>query len=392
MFVTAIIAAGGRGSRLGAVVPKQLLRVGGRAILERSVATFLSHPSIDEVIVALPHELAADPPPYLRAAPKPLRIVVGGERRQDSVLNAFNVTDDRTDLVVIHDAARPFASADLVSRTIAAAAESGAALAALPASDTVKQAAVRSGTAYVAHTIPRETIHLAQTPQAFRRDVLRDALALAETGVDVTDEATLAERAGHPVRLVPGEPSNIKLTTPEDLPLAEAVAGRGPAPTAVSRVGTGYDLHRLAEGRALTLAGVTIPFEKGLLGHSDADAICHAVTDALLGAAAAGDIGSHFPDNDPKWKGASSLELLRKAAEMVDRRGFTVVNVDVVAIVERPKLSGYLDAMRRNLADVLRLRAADVSIKGKTNEGVGAIGRGEAIAVHAVVMVISRIP
>ena len=392
MFVTAIIAAGGRGRRLGAVVPKQLLRVGGRAILERSVTTFLSHPSIDEVIVALPQELVADPPPYLRAASKPLRIVAGGERRQDSVLNAFQVVDDRTDLVVIHDAARPFATADLVSRTIAAAADSGAALAALPASDTVKQATVPPGAPFVALTIPRETVHLAQTPQAFRRTVLRDALALAATGVDVTDEATLAERAGHRVRLVPGEPSNIKLTTPDDLALAEAYASRGPSPAAVSRIGTGYDLHRLVEGRLLTLAGVTIPFEKGLLGYSDADAICHAVTDALLGAAAAGDIGGHFPDTDPKWKGASSLELLRTAAEIVDRQGFAVVNVDVVVIAERPKLRGYIDAMRRNLADVLRLRAADVSIKGKTNEGVGEIGRGEAIAVHAVVMLTSRVP
>jgi 2-C-methyl-D-erythritol 4-phosphate cytidylyltransferase/2-C-methyl-D-erythritol 2,4-cyclodiphosphate synthase len=400
MHITAIIAAGGRGRRLGGAVFKQLLAVGGRPILERSVTTFVEHPEVDEVVVALPPELVADPPPYLRAARKPLHLVAGGERRQDSVLNAFKVSNDRSDLIVIHDAARPFASPELVSRTIAAAAESGAALAALPAMDTVKRRAedpanrLRQGSGgqevgsrvVVGETIARETIYLAQTPQAFRRDVLRDALALAETGVEVTDEATLAERAGHVVRLVQGEPSNIKITTSADLPLAEAFAGGGSAAAPVLRVGTGYDLHRLVEGRPLTLAGVTIPFERGLLGHSDADVICHAVTDALLGAAAAGDIGSHFPDTDTQWKGASSLNLLRRASEIIGRRGFAVVNVDVVVIAERPKLGGYVDAMRRNLGDALGIRAADVSIKGKTNEGVDALGRGEAIAVHAVAL------
>jgi 2-C-methyl-D-erythritol 4-phosphate cytidylyltransferase / 2-C-methyl-D-erythritol 2,4-cyclodiphosphate synthase len=383
MHVTAIIAAGGRGTRLGGTVLKQLLPVAGRPILERSVRTFIDHPSVHEVVVALPPELVADPPPYLRVAVKPLQLVMGGERRQDSVLNAFNAANERSDLIVVHDAARPFASADLVSRTIAAAAESGAAVAAVPASDTVKRSDDRL---VVAETIARESIYLAQTPQAFQRAVLRDALALAQTGVEVTDEATLAERTGHRVRLVPGEPTNIKITTARDLPLAEVYAGRGGAAAPLLRIGTGYDLHRLVEGRPLTLAGVTIPYERGLLGHSDADAICHAVTDALLGAAAAGDIGLYFPDTDPRWKGASSIELLRKAAELVGQRGFAAVNIDVVVIAERPKLGGYLEAMRRNLADAIGLRAADVSIKGKTNEGIGELGRGEAIAVHAVAL------
>ena len=222
MRVTAIIAAGGRGQRFGGARPKQLLTVGGRPILERSVALFLDHPDVDEIVVALPAELAADPPPYLRAAPKPIRVVAGGARRQDSVANAFQATSGDSSVVVIHDAARPFASADLVSRTIAAAVESGAALAALPARDTVK----RTGDRMVLETLPRESIYLAQTPQAFRRDVLRDALALGEAGGDATDEASLAERAGHPVRLVEGEPGNIKITTPDDLAMAEAIARR----------------------------------------------------------------------------------------------------------------------------------------------------------------------
>ena len=387
MHVTAIIAAGGRGERLGGAVPKQLIQVGGRSLLERSVAIFQTHPAVDEIVVALPGDLVADPPPYLKASAKPLRVVTGGERRQDSVVNAFNVTNETSDVIVIHDAARPFASQDLVTRTITAAVETGAAVAAIAAGDTVKRAGMNP--VVVVETIPRETIYLAQTPQAFRRNVLRDAIAFAQTGVEVTDEATLAERAGHPVRVVPGEPTNIKITTSADLPVAEVFAG-GASPALITRVGTGYDLHRLVEGRPLTLAGVTIPFEKGLAGHSDADVIAHAAIDAMLGAAGAGDIGGHFPDTDPQWKGASSIDLLRRASEILRNHGFAVVNLDVVVIAERPKLAGYLDAMRRNLASATGIRAADVSIKGKTNEGVGELGRGEAIAVHAVALVKNR--
>src|SRR5436190_10159750 len=331
MFVSAIIAAAGRSLRFGAAQPKQFLIVGGRAVLERSVATFAAHPQIDELVVALPAHLAADPPPYLRGrADKPIRVVEGGERRQDSVTNAFRAIGGRADLVVVHDAARPFASADLISRTIAAAFADGAAIAGLAARDTVKQ----SDDGRVRATLRRESIFLAQTPQAFRRDVLREALALA---VDATDEAELAERAGHAVRIVEGEATNIKITTPEDLIIAEAIA-RGGKPARTGRAGVGYDLHRLVEGRALVLGGVTIPFERGLAGHSDADAVCHAITDAVLGAAAAGDIGRHFPDTDPRWKGASSLDLLGQAVAIVAAVGLEVGNVDATIIAERPKL------------------------------------------------------
>jgi 2-C-methyl-D-erythritol 4-phosphate cytidylyltransferase/2-C-methyl-D-erythritol 2,4-cyclodiphosphate synthase len=396
MFVTAIVAAGGRGLRLGGARPKQLLVVGGRSLLERSVDAFLTHPLVDQLVVALPADLAEAPPPYLRDAVKPVRVVSGGDRRQDSVANAFQAIDDRAELVVVHDAARPFASANLIDRTIAAAAEVGAAVAALQARDTVKQGEA----GIVRATLPRESIFLAQTPQAFRRAVLRDALALGAQGVEATDEATLAERAGHTVRLVEGEASNIKVTTADDLPIAEAIAiGRrdGPWPVragedTVVRVGLGYDLHRLVDGRPLILGGVTIPFERGLTGHSDADAVCHAVTDAVLGAAAARDIGWHFPDTDPRWRDASSLDLLARAVETVRGQRYGVVNVDVVVIAERPKLGPYVDAMRANVATALGIAIEAVSIKGKTNEGVGDLGRGEAIAVHAMAAVRSVEP
>lgn len=404
MFVSVIIAAGGRGLRLGGDLPKQLLNVAGRPVLERSVAVFLDHPQVDEIVVALPAEYAADPPPYLRAAPKALRVVAGGARRQDSVANAFEAVDPRSELVVVHDAARPFASADLISRTIAAAVESGAALAAMPASDTVKRArdeaeddagagglGTRGERRYVGETLPRDAIFLAQTPQAFRRRVLREALALGQAGVDATDEAALAERAGHPVRLVDGEATNIKITVSDDLPLAETVArARAGAPARSNRAGTGYDLHRLVPGRRLMLGGVEIPSTVGALGHSDADVVCHAVTDAILGALALGDIGRHFPDTDPRFKDADSLALLARATKLVAEHGYQVGNVDVTVMLESPKIRDHASAMCRALAGALGVDEAHVSVKGKTNEGVDAVGRGEAVAAHAVALLCAK--
>jgi len=421
MFVTAIIAAGGRGSRFGGATSKQLIEIAGEPILARSVRAFATHPAVNEVIVALPDEILANPPEYLRASR--VRVVAGGARRQDSVANGFAAASTACDVVVIHDAARPFASPGLIQRAIDAAAESGAAVAAVASRDTVKlvvrpahherqvrpahhERQVRPAhhereegpltlspskgeRLIVKETLPRETIYLAQTPQAFRRDVLRDALALTD---DATDEAALAERAGHPVRIVEGETTNIKITTPEDLSLAETIlrsADRGlqnTKPARTGRAGTGYDLHRLVEGRPLVLGGVTVPSDRGALGHSDADVVCHAVTDAVLGALALGDIGGHFPDTDPQWKDANSVDLLARAVALVHEQGYEIGNVDVTVILERPKIKDHIEAMRQTLASTLGIDPARVSIKGKTNEGVDAIGRGEAIAAHAVAL------
>jgi 2-C-methyl-D-erythritol 4-phosphate cytidylyltransferase/2-C-methyl-D-erythritol 2,4-cyclodiphosphate synthase len=373
MHVTAIIAAGGRGTRFGGDTPKQFLEIGGRSVLERSVRLFLEHQEITDIVVALPADVASAPPAWIAGAGKPIAIAAGGARRQDSVASAFDRVPDSAELVVVHDAARPFASPALVSRTIAAASAGGAAVAALAASDTVKQAEPSSH--LVVATLARDTIYLAQTPQAFRREVLAAAIALGRSGVEATDEAMLAERAGHPVRIVEGERSNVKITTADD------VEGglRG-------RVGIGYDLHRLVQGRPLILGGVEIPAAAGAVGHSDADVICHAVTDAILGAASLGDIGGHFPNTDPAWKGASSLDLLSRAVEMVRQAGFSVVSLDVVVVLESPKLGPYRDEMRAGLARAVGIDVARVSVKAKTNEGVDAVGRGEAIAAHAVAL------
>jgi 2-C-methyl-D-erythritol 4-phosphate cytidylyltransferase/2-C-methyl-D-erythritol 2,4-cyclodiphosphate synthase len=386
MFVSAIIAAGGRGARRGADAPKQLLEIGGRPMLQRTVETFLRAACVHEIVVALPPDLASDPPGYLRGPSKPLHIVPGGARRQDSVAAAFARVSAEAEVVVVHDAARPFVTEGLVERTIEAARMAGAAIAAVPVRDTVKEIALRAGAdevQTVARTLPRDRIVLAQTPQAFRRDVLEAALAFARrNGVEVTDEAALVEQTGHSVRLVPGELQNVKITTPDDLRAARDAAGPG-----VMRVGTGYDLHRLAAGRPFVLAGVTIASPVGPVGHSDADVLCHAITDALLGAAARGDIGSHFPDTDERWRGAAGLDLLSRAVEIVRADGLAVVNVDAVVIAERPRLAPHASAIRANLALTLGVEASVVSVKGKTNEGIGEIGKGEAIACHAIAMI-----
>ena len=394
MHVSAIIAAGGHGSRFGATQPKQFEMLGGVPILKRTVDAFLNGYPFDEVVVALPSGLAADPPSYL----DDVIVVEGGERRQDSVAKAFAAVAPSSQVIVIHDAARPLVSASLIERTVAAAIEHGAAIAALQARDTVKRG---DGSRVIRGTLPRDEIFLAQTPQAFRVGVLRDALlraeALAKAGpltsaaADATDEAMLAEQAGHDVHLVEGEARNIKITTAGDMVMAEALVQSGGARSArTGRAGIGYDLHRLVEGRPLVLGGVTIPSDRGALGHSDADVVCHAVTDAVLGAAALGDIGRHFPDSDPRWKGASSIDLLRRAVAMIHEQSLQVGNVDITVILEKPRIKDHIDAMRAAVAGALGVDVDRVSIKGKTNEGVDAVGRGEAIAAHAIVLVRSR--
>lgn len=380
MHVTAIIAAGGRGVRFGGDRPKQLLTLSGVPILQRSVEAFLRSSRVDDLVIALPADLVAAPPAYLSYAAKPVMVVEGGARRQDSVARAFARARERADVVVIHDAARPLVSEAVIGRTIDAAVAHGAAIAAVRAHDTVKRAAA-DGT--IAETIPREQIFLAQTPQAFRTAVLRDALARAE---DATDEAVLAERAGHRVTLVDGDPRNLKITTPDDLAMATRLLGESGSVLPQIRIGNGYDLHRLVEGRPLILGGVTIPFERGLIGHSDADAVCHAVTDAILGGAGLGDIGRHFPDTDAAWKDANSIDLLRTAAGVVAAAGYAVINVDVTVIAQRPKLSPHAEAMSANVAAALGIAPSQVSVKGKTNEGVDATGAGDAMAAHAVAL------
>lgn len=390
MHVAAIIAAGGRGLRLGADRPKQFLEIGGRSILAMSVAALAASDRIDEIVIALPEDhLEAESRAIRSAIARPLSFVAGGARRQDSVANAFAKTSSQADVILIHDAARPFVTPDVIGRAIDGAKNYGAAIVAIAARDTIKQAtgeAKADGARLIGATIPRDTVFLAQTPQAFRRDILARALGEG-SGIDATDEAMLVERLGLPVHVVEGDQRNVKITTPEDLATAQAAALQA---TLRMRIGNGYDLHRLVPGRPLILAGVTIPFELGLDGHSDADIACHAVTDAILGAAGIGDIGRLFPDTDPKWKGADSIKLLKGAVEKLHAAGYRVSNVDVTVIAQKPKLLPYLDQMRGNLAAALGVEPGAVSVKGKTNESVDSMGRSESMACHAVALIRSE--
>jgi 2-C-methyl-D-erythritol 4-phosphate cytidylyltransferase/2-C-methyl-D-erythritol 2,4-cyclodiphosphate synthase len=356
---------------------------------------------VRDVVVAVPEALAADPPAFLSHPAKSVRVVSGGGSRQDSVARAFAVVSAQADVVVVHDAARPLVDAATIDRAIDGAVRWGAAIAAVRAHDTVKVAAddptIGEEPPRIGSTLDRARVWLAQTPQAFRRQVLADAVALGQRGTLATDEAALAEQAGHAVRLVEGSSRNLKITTPDDLVhargwLVGSAADRADRERGAQhvRMGIGYDSHRLIAGRPFVLGGVRIPHSSGPIGHSDGDALCHAITDAILGAASLGDIGRHFPDDDPSWKDADSVELLRRVVGLVRDRGLSVVQVDAVVIAERPKLAPHVEAIRVRLAEVLDVGADRVGVKGKTNEGMGETGRGEAIVVHAIALLTNR--
>ena len=393
MRVTVVIVAAGLGTRMGGDVPKQLRTVGGQTLLEHALQPFDRNQRIDDIVVVLPEDMARTPPTALLAVDTPVRVVAGGARRQDSVAAGVDQVGADVDVVLVHDAARPFCTTEIVDAVIDAAAETGAAVPAVRVSDTVKEARFddANGFRVVRATLPRDHIYLAQTPQGFSIDVIRDAVELGRHGVEATDEAVLVERSGHAVRLVDGDASNFKVTTSEDLMRAHDRIRRASGrkmPTV--RVGVGYDSHRTAADRRLILGGVEIPHEVGLDGHSDADAVCHAVTDAILGAAAAGDIGRHFPNTDPRWKDASSIELLRAAVEIVADRGLGIGNVDIVIIAEHPRIGPHIPAMVEQLSSALDVDVGAISVKSKTAEGMDAIGRGEAIAAHAVATLFPR--
>ncbi len=382
--VGVIIVAAGRGVRLGASVPKQLLEISGRTMLRWSVDAFDGHPAVRHIVVVLPEELVERGAALVGATRRPCTFTAGGELRTDSVRLGLSRLADDVDLVLIHDAARPFVDRALVDRVIAGAAEFGAAIPGVPARDTVKRVDVERK--MIVETLPRREIWLAQTPQGFRRAVIERAMQEAGRRQDATDDALLAEWAGQPVQVVEGDERNMKITTQDDLQAARAAAAGAP------RVGTGYDLHRLVDGRALVLAGVEVAADRGPDAHSDGDVVCHALTDAILGAAAAGDIGQHFPNTDVRWKDAPGLDLLARAVGVVRAQGWDVSSADVTVVLERPKLVPHVSEIRARLAGVLGVGVEAVGVKGKTNEGVDAVGRGEAIAAHAVAVLAAGAP
>ncbi len=375
----ALIVAAGSGTRFGGELPKQYLPLAGRAVLRHSAETFLRHPAISGVRVVISSEHRAQ----YDTATAGLRLlppVIGGANRQDSVRNGLeSLADLQPAHVLIHDAARPFLSAAIIDRTLAALGEAPGAIVAVPITDTLKRG--RDGR--VGETVDRSGLWRAQTPQAFRfADIL--AAHRAAEGAAMTDDAAVAEAVGLPMRLVMGADDNFKITTAEDLQRAERLLAPGASDY---RMGAGYDVHRFAAGDSVTLCGVRIAHDQSLEGHSDADAGLHALTDAILGAIGAGDIGSHFPPSDPRWRGVDSATFLAHAAGLVAGRGGRITHVDVTLICERPKIAPHRAAMVTRIAGILGLEEHRVSVKATTTEGLGFTGRREGIAAQAVATV-----
>jgi 2-C-methyl-D-erythritol 4-phosphate cytidylyltransferase/2-C-methyl-D-erythritol 2,4-cyclodiphosphate synthase len=382
--VGAILVAAGASTRIGSGTPKQFQMLGIEPVFVHALRGLVA--CVDEIVVVAPADAVETARGLLLdsgvCGSLSVRVVAGGARRQDSVACGLAALSAAVDVVLVHDAARPLATADLARRVLAAVGESGAVVPVVPVPDTVKR--VQDGS--VVATLDRSVLGLVQTPQGFTRSVLADALA-ALGDAEVTDDAQAVELAGGRVAVVAGEPGNVKVTSSSDLEVARLRAGAGVGLDASARVGIGYDLHRLVAGRKLVLCGVEIPFEKGLEGHSDADVATHAVCDALLGAVAAGDIGQHFPPRDPAYRGISSLVLLERVVEIVRSRGCAVRFVDVVIVAERPKLAPFVPAMRERLAGVLGVSVDCVSVKATTTEGMGPEGEGKAMSARAVVVV-----
>ena len=389
--VAAVVVAAGRGQRLAAP-DKVLLPLAGQPMLAWSLAAIAATPQIGTVVVVAGEHTIASVEALIeeRAFQKVVAVVPGGERRQDSVAAGLAALPDQTEVVLIHDGARPLADADLFRRCAEAAAATGAVIAAMPVADTLKR--VAGADRVIAGTVDRSGLWAAQTPQAFRLDVLRRAFA-SNAGADVTDEALLCEAAGIPVQVVPSSSANLKVTHPEDVAVAEALLrARTPlqeiAPLPASpppfRTGIGYDIHRFAPGRRLVLGGVEIPHELGLYGHSDADVLLHAIADAILGAAALGDIGQHFPPGDARFRDADSQDLLRESVRLARAAGWAPANIDATLLAEAPRIGPHVPLMRERITACLGLGPDAVGVKATTNETLGAIGRREGIAALAV--------
>ena len=382
---SAVIAAGGSGTRMGGNVPKQFVRIGGIPIIVRTLLKFETCSDIDEIIVVV-RDCDIETVKILLdeyKITKLTRIVKGGATRQASVLNGINAASGR--FVFIHDAARPFVTPEQISEVVSETHRFGAATLGVPIKDTLKTVK-KDG--MISETVDRENKYSIQTPQGFEIEMIRAAHREAERkGVSVTDDCALAELSGASVKVVEGSSLNIKLTTPEDIILAEGILNSEKGETEQVRVGLGYDVHRLVKERELILGGIKIPYELGLLGHSDADVLLHSIMDAMLGAAALGDIGTHFPDTDEKWRGADSCMLLAAVRNILKENGFSVVNIDATIIAQKPKLADFIPHMREKISEVLEISAACVSVKATTTEKLGFCGRGEGIAAEAICMI-----
>lgn len=439
--VTAVIVAAGSARRMGGI-NKQYAELAGMPVLARSVAAFDNDPFVDEIVIVARggeedrcRRDIVEKYGFGRVA----AVVSGGAERQDSVRAALGVVfggaagreagscggevsdggggfdaaafgevsdggggrDDGRDagIVLVHDGARPLVPRTVIDAVIEGCAARGAAIPAIPVKDTIKQIHISDSGAVVSSTPERSSLRAVQTPQGFDAALLMRAYDACGPDTAVTDDASLVEALGVPVYIVDGDEMNIKITTPSDLGRAEQLLNRQSADDPCKnehaaaimrapRTGMGYDVHAFAENRKLILGGVDIPHDRGLLGHSDADVLIHAIMDALLGAAALGDIGKHFPDTDPRYKGISSLLLLGHVSELLRSHGWAIVNIDATVIAQRPKVAPHIPQMKKNMAEVLKISESQINIKGTTTERLGFTGREEGIASQAVASII----
>ncbi len=393
----AIIPAAGIGKRMGLSMPKQCYELGGKPILAHTLQRIGQADSIGSIILVVPsdHKDWAERLVQEYQLAKVTQVIAGGEHRQDSVQAGLTALPDNIELVLVHDGVRPFVELSVIENCLAEAQRSGAAMVAVPVKDTLK---VVSSDKIIEQTVDRSGVWQAQTPQAAKVSLLKKAYEEAAKQKDfiATDEAALLERINIPVKVVEGSEKNIKITRPEDLILAKAILMESQMDKTVQqdgnnfRTGYGYDAHRLVSDRPLVLGGVTVPHEKGLEGHSDADVLTHALCDAILGAAGLGDIGQHFPDTDQQFKDINSLKILGQVAALAAEKGMMLHNGDITIVAQKPKLSPYFATMQNNLAAACGADPDTINIKATTTEGMGFAGREEGMAAHAVVLLIKK--
>lgn len=390
LMTSAIILAGGSGSRMCADQPKQFIDIFGKTVLERSLSAFDSTDLVDELIVVVrPGEEQAVYDSILPLSlVKTLKVVGGGSCRAESARNGFSAVSEGADFVAVHDAARCLVTPEMITKVVEMAHKTGAATAACAVFDTVKRV---DENGRIVATVPRDGLLRAQTPQVFSTAIYKRALDACDDLLAVTDDNMLVENIGVDIYAVDLGPDNIKITTRGDLTLAKNIlTERGEGAMGGFRIGHGYDVHRLVPDRKLIIGGVEIPHEKGLLGHSDADVLLHAIMDSLLGAAALGDIGRHFPDSSDEFKGISSIHLLTRVVELIRAKGFKVVNVDATLVMQRPKVLPYISKMICGISFALGIPEDCVNVKATTEERLGFTGREEGVSAHAVALLLKE--
>jgi len=383
---------------MGLLAPKQFFELEGTPILIHTLQVFQQTDAVGHIVVVVPQESCSQVAELVQkyGLIKVFKVVAGGKHRQDSVLAGFEALPQGIELVLVHDGVRPFVPVSIIEECINKAEEDGAAMVAIPVKDTLKAV---SPDGEIEHTIDRSGVWQAQTPQAARVALLRKAFAeTAENKSFVaTDEAALLERINVPVKVVEGSEKNIKITRPEDLFLAKSILIESREDANILdgsrdyRIGYGYDAHTLVEGRPLILGGITVSHARGLLGHSDADVLTHALCDAMLGAVSMGDIGQHFPDTDSKYKDISSLKILKAVSGLVEELGYMLHNADITVVAEKPKLASYLEDMAMNLAAAIGTEEDNINIKATTTEGMGFEGTEEGISSYAVVLLKNKL-